>query len=362
MQKLRKINIHTMEREMASVIGQNTKENLSAFLKRLQQPVENTWDREVLALALRDLILEHPEYILYIHGKEILTFLIHLWESEETELSPEEWSMVGQLRLLGLVDYGCSRFPEEQIDTIYIVAEARERFYFYLKSKTARRLMDKYESWENILRGLMTYYGIISFKRLYFYFCKICREPVDDDILHLFLAVRISLLSFGGYALETGSKQEYYQNYEITEPETVLNHRMEDHGLDYYVPAYDTLHYVGNNNGLGEWDGISQLAEFLMKDLELPYYRTVVLIKSCVLMLQNGGNPKDTLQQFHSWCPECEKEETKVKKALEQLYDTVPVYALKGWSRKKLRKNTRSHTSFHVIPGGKITRKEDDTQ
>ena len=354
MQEVKKIKIYTMEREMASVIGQNAKENLYAFIKRMNHPVEEHWEKEVLAAALRDLVVERPEYLLYIYGRECLEFLLRLWESEELELTRAEWSMLGQLRLLGIVDYGYPERAEQEIDSIYLTEEAREHFYFYLKSKSARHYMNKYEDWEIILRGMMSFYGILSFSRLYFYFCKVCREPVDDEVLHLFLSVRLSLLSFGSFAIEKGSQTEYYQNYEISNPEKVLDYRTEEQKLEYYLPSYDTLYFIGNNNGLGEWEGVHRLADLLMNELGTEYYKTVVIIKSCVLMLQNGETWEDTLAQFTQWCPESDAYEVEIKKAVRQLYDTVPVYRLKGWSREKLRqKDKKHHHAFRVIQGGK---------
>lgn len=354
LQELKKIKIYTMEREMASVIGQNTKENLSAFLKRMNQSVSSDWDKEALAVTLRDLVVEHPEYLLYIYGKECLLFLLRLWEEQEMEIDRGEWSMIGQLRLVGILDFGYPKRPEQEIDRIYLTAEAKEHFYFYLKSKSARHFMNKYEDWESILRGMMSYYGILSFSRLYFYFCKVCREPIDDAVLHLFLSTRLSLLSFGSFAIEKRSQTEYYQNYEITDPENVLDYRAEEQKLEYYLPSYETLYFIGNNNGLGEWEGLHMLADFLMHELKMEYYKTVVIIKSCVLMLQNGGTLEDTQQQFAQWCPESEEYPLESRKALQQLYNTVPVYRLKGWSREQLRKEDKKHHStFRVIPGGK---------
>lgn len=354
LQEIKKIKIYTMEREMASVIGQNAKENLYAFIKRMNHPVEEHWEKEVLAAALRDLVVERPEYLLYIYDKECLEFLLRLWESEELELTRAEWSMLGQLRLLGIVDYGYPERAKQEIDSIYLTEEAREHFYFYLKSKSTRHFMNKYEDWESILRGMMSFYGILSFSRLYFYFCKVCQEPVDDEVLHLFLSVRLSLLSFGSFAVEKGSQTEYYQNYEISNPEKVLDYRTEEQRMEYYLPSYDTLYFIGNNNGLGEWEGVHRLADLLMNELGTEYYKTVVVIKSCVLMLQNGETLEDTLAQFTQWCPESDGYEVEIKKAVRQLYDTVPIYRLKGWSREKLRqKDQKHHYAFRVIQGGK---------
>lgn len=362
MQSLKKIKVFTMEKDMASVIGQNSKENLSAFLRRMNHFVDESWDKDVLSVALKDTILENPELVLYIHGKEILTFMIELWESKELEITQAQWALIGQLKLLGFVDYAPPYQTDGEIDTVYVIEEAKDFFYFFLKSKTSRRLMDKYENWESIVRGMMSYFGIISFQRFYFYFCKTCQEPVDDDLFHLFLSVRINLLSFGGFAMETESQVEYYQNYEVSDPEKILDSCLKNRQLDYCLPTYNTLNFIGNNNGLGDWDGLSSLAAILMDDLQIEYYRTIVMIKSCVLLLQNGSEFENAVEQFLKWCPESEEFIGKVRKAVFQLYDTVPVYHLKGWTRKELKDKNKKTPAFKVVKGGKNNSKNHSTK
>lgn len=348
-----KIKIITIEKDMASVMAQNSKENISAILKRLNVFVDDSWDKDVLSLILRDTILENPEYVLYIHGKEILTFVIRLWESEELDLSPADWALLGQLRLLGFIEYSNEQINSDKENCIKVVKEAKEHLYFYLKSKTSRHLMNKLENWESVIRGMLTYYGIISFNRLYIYFCKCSNEPVDDDLLHLFLSVRINLLSFGSFVLETQSSTEYYQNYEASHPEQIIECCMNDKSLEYCLPKYETLLFLGNNNGLGDWEGMSEIAAILMDDFEVEYYRTIVIIKSIVLMIQNGESFDEITKQLFILSPELREKEKDIRAHLIKLYESVPVYNLKGWTRQEVRKVHSPSPVFTVIKGGK---------
>lgn len=353
MQELKIAKIITLEKDMASVMAQNTKENLSAFLRRMDVTVEDSWDKDVLALILRDTIVENPEYVLYIYGKEILTFLIRLWESDRMELNPSDFSLLGQLKLLGFLEYESSIPDEKGVQQIKIIKEARDHFYFYMKSKSARRFMDKFENWESVIRGMMTYYGIISFNRFYIYFCKCIQEPVDDELFHLFLSVRINLLPFGSFVMETSSSTEYYHNYEATNPEQILEACMKNKKTEYILPKYETLFLLGSNNGLGDWDGMSDVADILMNECEVEYYRTIVIIKSTILMIQNGETFENIMNQFFIWCPQALNRDTEMKKHLTRLYETVPVYSLKGWARKDQKVQTNSSPVFTVIRGGK---------
>lgn len=353
MQEFKIANITTLEKDMASVIAQNTRENLSAFLRRMDVTVEDSWDKDVLALILRDIIVENPEYVLYIYGKEILTFLIRLWESDSLELYPSDFSLLGQLKLLGFLEYEANLPDEDGMQQVKVIKESRDHFYFYLKSKSARRLMDKFENWESVIRGMMTYYGIISFNRFYIYFCKCIQEPVDDNLFHLFLSVRINLLPFGSFVMETSSSTEYYHNYEAANPEQVLESCMKNKKMEYVLPKYEMLVFLGNNNGLGDWEGMSDVVGILMDECEVEYYRMVVIIKSTILMIQNGESFEDMMKQFFIWCPQAESRDTELKRHFMKLYETVPVYNLKGWTRKDQRVQRNSSPVFTVIRGGK---------
>ena len=61
MKMLPKVYIRKLDLELASVIGRNNRENLYAFLKRLDVNVEKDWDKDALALILKDFIVENPE-------------------------------------------------------------------------------------------------------------------------------------------------------------------------------------------------------------------------------------------------------------------------------------------------------------
>lgn len=353
MENKNQVLVSAIDVDMASVICQNSRDSLYAFLKRMDLYVEPDWDKEVLAMLLRDTILENPEYILSIYGREILDFLIELWESDSVELYQSGWSIVGQLKLLGFVDVKYTEGPDGTSGTIYMVNEARDAFYFYLKSRTAKMLMEHYYIWEVLVRGLLIHYGIISFNRLYYLFCRLIKSPVDDAEFHRFLSVRMELFHFGGFALEKSANVEYYQSYEVTDPEQVLEKRQENSKLDYFFPDYEDVLYIAQNNGMGEWDGIGALAEIFLQLLDIEYYKTVITIKSCILMIQNDESPSQVEEHIYQCCPEGRKYQDKMKSAVLSLYNSVPVYSLKGWNRKSLRKKHRSELPFTMIRGGK---------
>lgn len=358
MQESIRVKICTLDVDMASVIGKNSRENLKAFLHRIGVVTEDHLGKEELCLALKEAILEHPEYILYIHSMEALLFLLELWESDEMEFTQEDLILSGQLRLLGFLDFSMEEGPGQKEGTIYLIREAKEYFYFYLRSRQAAKQMEQYEIWERLIRGMMTCYGIISFNRLYFYFCKCVMEPVDDENLHRFLASRVSLWSFGSLVMEKNSKIEYYENFEVTDPEAVLELCQEDQKRNYKPLEFEEALYIADNNGLGRWKGIREIADLLMDEVQVEYYQTVVVIKSCVLQIQNGDSVKDTLSNLLKWCPQAVPYKERLEKELYLLYDSVPVYQLKGWTREEEKPVSKKQPLFTVLQGGKREEKK----
>ncbi len=350
-----KVYIRPLDLDMASVISQNSRENLYAFLKRMDLEVERHWEKEVLSLLLKDTIMDNPEYILTIFGKEVLQFLIYLWEYDKNEIIIEQrdWSIIGQLKLIGFVDFTYVEQEMDRFHIVYVIQEAKDAFYFYLKSKTAKMMMDRFHTWEELIRGMMTHYGIISFGRLYYHFCRMIKSPIDDNELHLFLSSRFDLHHFGCFAIEKPSNIEYYQSYEISNPEQVMDKRQEMKDREFFSPDYEDAIYIAQNNGIGNWDGISIIAEIFLQLLDIEYYKTVIAIKTCILMAQNDETVEAMEAYLLGSYPECRPYKDKIHGAVYSLYNSVPVYSLKGYSRKELKKLNPVTPPFTMIRGGK---------
>jgi len=200
---------------------------------------------------------------------------------------------------------------------------------------------------------MMTHYGIISFGRLYYLFCRLIRSPIDDQELHRFLSSRINLHHFGCFAIEKMSNIEYYQSYEISDAEQVVDKRQEIKEIDYFCPSYEEALSIAENNGIGNWDGISIIAEIFLQLLDIEYYKTVIAIKTCILMSQNDETLEAVEAYLFGSYPECRPFQDRIKDAVYSLYNSVPVYSLKGYSRKELRKLNHKAPVFTIVKGGK---------
>lgn len=359
MEESKRVRVSNRKVDMTSVICQNSRDSLAAFVKRLEIDIEPTWDKEVFSVLIRDMLLNQPESLIFVYGRATLEFLIELWESDEIELYPSSWTALDQLKLFGFVDISQASLKDNKDPVIYMVQEARDKFYYYLKSKTAKAKMDYYSNWEIIIRGLLSYYGIISTNQLYCLFCRAIKEPVDDISFYYFLYIRMDLFHFASIVLAKNRLMEYYKSYEVTDAANVLRQRQQIGPAEYYLPTEEDLLYPAQNSGLGNWDGIRELAEILIDLMQVEYYETVIIIKACIVMLQNGESPQMLEDYLLRCCPEIQKFQDKMKAAVLSLYDSVPIFSLRGWSRKKLRKRQRDQIPFRLIQGGKQDREEE---
>ena len=77
-----------------------------------------------------------------------------------------------QLHFLGFLSY--------EDDTIYINMEAKDKFFFSLKSHRTQAQMEEYTRLENILFGMLFLYGILDIYEC----CEIIRDNMIEDMTY----------------------------------------------------------------------------------------------------------------------------------------------------------------------------------
>lgn len=106
-------------------------------------------------------------------SRHFLEFLLSIWEKTEIEVSLEEWDYLEYLKIFGLVTFKKGNPITDEPNLIYCIPEMRDRFYFLLKSRKSRALMEQYEEWEKIICGLMYYYGMVEVAVLHENFMRV---------------------------------------------------------------------------------------------------------------------------------------------------------------------------------------------
>lgn len=106
-------------------------------------------------------------------------------------------------------------------------------------------------------------------------------------------------------------------------------------------------------NGIGGWDGIPELYDFVMKNIENDQYKVMMIVKSLVVKIQNGLTYEEITSAYVNLLDEEDKEHQRILcELIRTLYKTVPLYSLKGHTRTELEEESQE-ARFHVIQGGK---------
>ena len=91
----------------------------------------------------------------------------------------------------------------------------------------------------------------------------------------------------------------------------------------------------------------------------LNYYRATVLLRTLLIMIKNGCS-YDKLQERLSGLPFKNKElEEETRQAVGQLFESVPVFEYKGYSREEYKRLShqkqlkKRKNLFTIIDGGK---------
>ena len=105
-------------------------------------------------------------------------------------------------------------------------------------------------------------------------------------------------------------------------------------------------------NGVIGWEGIPELFTFVQEEIEDDRYKAMMIIKSIVLMIQNGMPYLDIILQYTKLLEEESQEQQKeLNRLIRKVFDTVPVFGQKGYTREELHQ--KQGNRFQVIDGGK---------
>ena len=97
----------------------------------------------------------------------------------------------------------------------------------------------------------------------------------------------------------------------------------------------------------------------MLDEMHMNYYRATVMVKTLLLMIQNGcewGDLKEKMAVLPFDSPDMED---KVYDIVKVLYESAPLYELKGYSRKEYEKMFRQkqlkkkREMFTIINGRK---------
>ncbi len=355
-----KANIIRNDMEASAIMQTTSVETIKSILNRMGVDFEESLPKEVYISALKEAFCSESEWILRILPRPMLDFLLKVWENEELNIEEEDWDYLQYLKIFGLAAFKKGNPITKEPNEIYCIQEMRDRFYFLLKSRKSGRKMDQYEEWEKIICGLLYYYGMIETVVLHEVFMRVTRQMIAYEEFLLFLKSRCSLWSFGMLLKDTKGEKEYFQYVNVDNPELLLMYIREHRDLPYKTIEKEDLFYVYNAAGIdNRWRGVTELGTLFLDEIHMDYYPATVMIKTLLVMVQNSCEWEELKEKLKILSTESEIMAEKVKEAARLLYDHVPVYELKGYSRTEYEKIYRQKQlkkkkeMFKIIKGKK---------
>ncbi|MDO5147432.1 MAG: hypothetical protein Q4D60_10555 [Eubacteriales bacterium] len=335
----KKANVIMVNQDAFSIMQKTPVETVKSILSRIGLEYEEGLPKEVYLTALKAEICADGEWLLKILPEYMITFLIEIWEKEEVGVTQEQWDYLEYLKIFGLADFKMGSPLSGVPNKIYVVQELRDAFYFFMKSRKSRKIMREYAEWEKVFAGLIYYYGMIDCGILYDIFMRMTKRMILYTDFISFIKCRCSLWAFGVILRDIRGEREYFQYINVENPEMLLLYVRENRDLPYKTIKIEDLYYVSESAGIdNRWKGVSELGNLCLDDLHMDYYQATVLIKTLILMVQNGSDWKSIKKKIQVLPFKSDETEQKVLEELNNLYENVPLFELKGYTRKEYKK------------------------
>lgn len=351
------VSVSSLEAE--TVMKNTPVETVKSILGRIGIEYEDGLPKEAYISAFKEEFCSEPKWVLLMLPKVMLDFLMDVWENPVIVVSEEQWNYIEYLKIFGFLTYQMGNNVSGMPNKIIVVQEMKDTFYFLLKSKKNKKLLSVYEEWEKIITGYMYYYGFIETRTLYSLFLKVSKKVVSYEDFLLFIKCRSSLWPFGAILKDITGKNEYFQYLNVENADMLLQYIREHNELPYKPVKLEDLIYVSEAAGIdNRWSGVSELGNLLIDKIGLNYYRATVLIRTMLIMIKNGCSYRKLQDRLQGISFESQEYKEEAEQAVRRLYENVPVFEYKGYSRTEYKRLShqkqlkKRKNLFTIIDGG----------
>lgn len=353
-----RVSISSLEAE--TIMKSTPVQTVKSILGRIGIEYEDGLPKEAYISALKEEFCSEPKWVLLMLPKVMLDFLTEVWENSVIAMTEERWNYIEYLKIFGFLAYQMGNPVTDEPNRLIVVEEMKDNFYFLLKSRKNRKLLSVYDEWEKIITGFMYYYGFIETRTLYSLFLKVSKKVISYEDFLLFIKCRTSLWPFGAILKDTFEKNEYFQYLNVENPDMLLEYVRQHENLPYKPIKLEDLIYISDAAGIdNRWRGVSELGNLFIDKMGLNYYRATVLVRTLLIMIKNGSSYEKLQEKVSILSFENAQIREEVQQAVRQIFENVPVFEYKGYSRaeykrlsyqKQLKKRKKL---FTIIDGGK---------
>ena len=159
---------------------------------------------------------------------------------------------------------------------------------------------------------------------------------------------------------DTFEKNEYFQYLNVENPDMLLEYVRQHENLPYKPIKLEDLMYVSDAAGIdNRWRGVSELGNLFIDKMGLNYYRATVLVRTLLIMIKNGSSYEKLQEKVSILSFENAQIREEVQQAVRQIFENVPVFEYKGYSRAEYKRLSyqkqlkKRKNLFTIIDGGK---------
>ena len=147
--------IEESKRTYIEELATNPRVNLMVLSERIDIVFHEDESEVSLAEKIAEKLYDMPQLITKLLQQEAIEFLLQCWDMEGESLIAEMYAReIEQLHFLGFLSY--------EDDMILLNIEAKDNFFFSLKSRRVQEELEEGTRLENILFGMLFLYGILD--------------------------------------------------------------------------------------------------------------------------------------------------------------------------------------------------------
>ena len=147
--------IEESKRTYIEELATNPRVNLMVLSERINIAFHEDESEVSLSEKIAEKLYDMPQLITKLLQQEAIEFLLQCWDMEGESLIAEMYAReIEQLHFLGFLSY--------EDDTILLNMEAKDNFFFSLKSRRVQEELEEGTRLENILFGMLFLYGILD--------------------------------------------------------------------------------------------------------------------------------------------------------------------------------------------------------
>lgn len=340
------VTVYPSDRSYIEEMASSADNDIMVICQRLFIQICEGDSKQKMAEDIVDRLQEDPMKLALLLPKVSLELLLALWENVG-----KSYDMVENIAGLSPLVFFGFVYVEDQI--VYINDEAKNMFYFSLRSKAVKRLADRYDVWEQMMLGMTRIYGIVDVYYIHPIFSKVVGEDVDYGELETFFVQRSSLWHETILLRSSRDKRMFValvtipdRNYIFDQWNLHQDLMFKEYSRDVYARAMSPLGYT-------QWKGVDDLLFTVVEIMNDSKMEAAAHTEAMILSIQNGEDCRSILDKYIKMFSEKKALSQEIMERLENCVriasENVPLYVLKGHARA----DYGIRREFQVIKGGK---------